>query len=100
MKRIVFIFAVTALASICLVSYAQEKTVAPTKGTKMVTVPKGKTYVKLDARRKEIGRYGAGQHMGITVNCVIVECPSTFPKDTVCWHCSADTKAEAAKEKQ
>lgn len=100
MKKIAFLFAVAALASISLVSYAQEKTVAPTRGTKMVTVPKGKTYIKLDARRKEIGRFGAGQRMEVTVNCVIVECPSTFPKDSVCWHCSADTKAAAAKAKQ
>jgi hypothetical protein len=99
MKKIAFLFAVAVLASICLVSYAQEKAVASAKGTKIVTVPKGKTYIKLDARRKEIGRYGAGQQMGITVNCVIVDCPSTFPKDTVCWHCSADTKAAAAKAK-
>jgi hypothetical protein len=60
-----------------------------------MVVPKGKTYVKLDAKGKEIARFSAGQVMPVTVDCVIIPCPPTFPKNYVCWQCKARTEPAA-----
>ena len=63
---------------------------------KILRVPNGQTYVKLDALRNEVGRYRSGQEMGIE-DCLKINCPVTFPKDYVCWECRerpAENKAE------
>ena len=93
MKKVAFLFTVFALTSICLVGYAQEKKAVVAKGAKTITVPKGKTYVTMNARKKEIGRFGGGQTLGIQ-DCAIIDCPSTFPKEFVCWQCKERPKAE------
>jgi hypothetical protein len=66
---------------------AQEKKVVASKGKRQIVVPKGKTYVVLNAKGKETARYTAGQVMGKTVDCLLIDCPPQFPKDTQCWHC-------------
>lgn len=96
MKKVALVFIGFALASICVVSYAQEKKDAAAKGTKTIVVPKGKTYITLDKHKKEIGRYGSGQRLGIT-DCAIIDCPSTFPKDFVCWQCKERPAAAKAQ---
>ncbi|SRR6266487_3372994 len=89
MKRLALILILAALSSICLISCAQENKGVRPGGENQIVVPKGKTYVKLDAKGKEIARYSAGQIMPATVDCVIIPCPSTFPKNHVCWQCKA-----------
>jgi hypothetical protein len=89
MRKLALILTLAALPCICLISCAQENKGVGPGGASQIVVPKGKTYVKLDAKGKEIARYSAGQVMAVTVDCVIIPCPSTFPKDYVCWQCKA-----------
>ena len=87
MKKLAFILTlVAALSCICL-TQAQEKKVVTSKGKSQIVVPKGKTYVVLNAKGKETGRYTAGQVMAKTVDCLRIDCPSSFPKGTECWSC-------------
>jgi hypothetical protein len=50
------------------------------------TVPPGKTYIRLDAKKREVARYSSGQSMK-AMDCVKIPCPSGFGKDDVCWDC-------------
>jgi hypothetical protein len=57
-------------------------------------VPRGRTYVQLDAAGKTIGEFLAGQKTPMAVtDCVQVNCPPTFGKDVVCWKCKERLKA-------
>ena len=87
MKKLALLLTLAALSSICLMNCAENKVVG---GKRSIVVPKGKTYVKLDAKGKEIARYSAGQVMAEdTVDCVIITCPPSFPANCVCWQCKA-----------
>jgi len=97
MKNLTLILTLAALSSICLVNCAQESKVAAPGGNKQIVVPKGKTYVKLNAKGKEIARYTAGQVMAATVDCVVIACPPTFPTGPdvyVCWKCTSRPEPE------
>ena len=88
MKKLALILTLAALSSICLMNCAEENKFVG--GKRSIVVPKGKTYVKLDAKGKEIARYSAGQVMAEdTVDCVIITCPPTFSANCVCWRCKA-----------
>lgn len=80
MRKLILIITVAILPVLVLLGGAMEK-----------VVPKGKTYVQLDAHNKEIARFKGGQRTGIT-DCAQVPCPSTFPKDFVCWVCKERPK--------
>ena len=82
MRKLFLIITVAILPVIVAVGGPREK-----------VVPKGKTYVQLDAHNKEIARFKGGQSMGIT-DCKVIPCPSTFPKDNVCWLCLERPKAQ------
>ncbi len=57
-------------------------------------VPRGKTYVLLDAGGKKIGDFMSGQKTTMTVtDCVQVPCPNTFDKGVVCWKCKERLKS-------
>ena len=77
MKKFALIAAIAALPAFWLIHAAETK----------VVVPRGKTYVQLDAKGKEIARFASGQTMARTTDCATVPCPSTFGKDIVCWEC-------------
>src|SRR5437660_2276948 len=77
MKKLALVITLAALPAFWLIHAAETK----------VVVPKGKTYVKLDAKGKEFARYTAGHTMTRTVDCAQVPCPSTFGTDVVCWKC-------------
>jgi Na+-transporting NADH:ubiquinone oxidoreductase subunit NqrF len=78
MKKLLLIITVATLPLIAVMG--------GDKKAKEKVVPKGKTYVQLNAKNKEIGRFTSGQKMGI-IDCAEVPCPSTFGKDVVCWRC-------------
>lgn len=82
MKRILILL-VIALALGSVVSFGQVGTKLPSK------VPKGKTYVYYDSNHKELRRRKSGQtaRSNNIMDCVPVDCPSTFGKDVVCWEC-------------
>jgi hypothetical protein len=63
------------------------ETVGTAVTAEQVVVPRGKTYVKLDAAGRETGRFTAGQTMARTVDCAEVPCAESFGKDVVCWKC-------------
>ena len=91
MKKFMFILALAALPFLYLMSAATEaaepvKKVEQPKGETLV-VPKGKTYVKVDEKGKEIGRFTAGKLMRGVADCAQVPCPVTFGPDIVCWKC-------------
>ncbi len=96
MKKFALILTLAVLPSICLISCAQQNKGVGAGSESQMVVPKGKTYVKLDAKGKEIARYSAGQVMPVTVDCVIIPCPPTFPKNYVCWQCKARTEPATA----
>ncbi len=88
MKNLALILILAALSSICLMNCAEQNKVVG--GKRSIVVPKGKTYVKLNAKGKEIARYSAGQVMAEdTVDCVVITCPPSFPANCVCWQCKA-----------
>ena len=95
------IIAITAVITLTVFS-AVAKDKRPSIKTTMV-VPKGKTYVKLDAKKKVTERFTEGQTMKATTNCAKIACPSNFPKDFVCWECHEDpgtsTTGTKAQEK-
>lgn len=76
MRKLFLIITVAILPVIVAVGGPREK-----------VVPKGKTYVQLDAHNKEIARFKGGQSTGFSQDCVQVACPSTFPQGTICWTC-------------
>ena len=83
MRKLALILTLAVLPSICLM-LAQ----GPRGKSHRIVVPKGKTYVVLNAKGKETARYTAGQVMAEqTRNCVKIDCPAGWPKDTVCWEC-------------
>jgi hypothetical protein len=88
MKRLGLLLTLAAVSSIWLINCAQEGKVVGPGGASSVTVPQGKTYVVLNAKRKEVARYTAGQALSI-VDCAKIPCPPTFPADYVCWDCKA-----------
>jgi len=90
MKKLALVITLAALPAFWLIHAAETK----------VVVPKGKTYVKLDAKGKEFARYTAGQTMARTVDCAQVPCPSTFGKDVVCWKCKERPVANPPASRQ
>lgn len=83
MKKLALILSLAVLPSICLMQ-AQ----APRGKIKRdIVVPKGKTYVVLNARGKETARYTAGQVMAKSGNCVQIPCPKDFDPGITCWDC-------------
>lgn len=83
---IIAISAIFTLTAFNAVAKEKEKSTE----IKTILVPKGKTYVKLDAKKKVIARFTQGQTMKGVTNCAKIDCPSTFPKDWVCWECRTD----------
>jgi hypothetical protein len=79
MKKLLLIIAVATIPAIAVLTAGEKK-------VQQKVVPKGKTFVQLDAKNKEVARFKAGQSMGI-IDCAEVPCPSTFGKDVVCWKC-------------
>jgi hypothetical protein len=61
-------------------------------------VPKGKTYVVYDARRRMVAQFRSGQKTNMTTDCVIIKCPSTFGPDVVCWKCMGLRRGNANRE--
>jgi hypothetical protein len=53
------------------------------------TVPPGMIYVELDDKGQELRRYEAGAVMKGVVDCAVIPCPPTLPKNAVCWHCKS-----------
>ena len=88
MKKLLLIITVATLPVLAVVG--------ADKKAKNKVVPKGKTYVQLNAKNKEIARFKAGQNMGI-IDCAEVPCPSTFGKDVVCWKCKERPATSATK---
>jgi hypothetical protein len=82
MKKLALILTLAALPSICLMQ-AQ----GPRAKSHRIVVPKGKTYVVLNAHGKETARYTAGQAMLGVSDCIKIKCPN-FAPDTVCWECT------------
>ena len=79
MKKLLLIITIASLPALALMG--------GDKKAKDKIVPKGKTYVQLNAKNKEIARFKAGQKaVGIT-DCAQVPCPGTFGPDVVCWKC-------------
>ena len=100
MKKLPLILTLAALSSICLVNCAEQSKVAAPGGNKQIVVPKGKTYVVLNAKKKVVARYTAGQVMAeTTIDCVVIDCPPSFPANTVCWHCRARPEPSPAPSK-
>ena len=60
-------------------------------------VPAGKTYVKLNAKSKEIARFKSGRTMA-DQECVQLPCPKGDDKDTVCWRCPDFPKTKAEEQ--
>jgi len=79
MKKLLLIVTVVTLPLLAVVG--------GDKKAKEKIVPKGKTYVQLNAKNKEIARFKAGQNAAGIIDCAEVPCPSTFGKDVVCWKC-------------
>lgn len=50
-------------------------------------VPRGKTYVVLDEKGKEVAKFKSGQKTTMAADCVIVKCPDTFDPNVTCWKC-------------
>src|SRR5438874_9077495 len=98
MKKLALILTLAALSSICLMNCAEENKFVG--GKRSIVVPKGKTYVKLDAKGKEIARFSSGQTMTRTVDCAQVPCPTTFGKDVVCWKCKERPVANPPASRQ
>ncbi len=88
MKKLALILTLAALPSICLMRAQENKVVGP-RGKSHIVVPKGKTYVKLNAKGKEIARFTAGQTMAKEGDCAVIPCPASFDKGITCWHCKA-----------
>jgi hypothetical protein len=86
MKKLALILALAAVPPICLMQ-AQENKIVESEGKSHVIVPKGQTYVKLNAKGKEIARFTAGQAMRVIGDCAQVPCPKTFDPRIVCWKC-------------
>jgi hypothetical protein len=83
MKRILILFVIALALFGSVVSFGQNGNKLPLR------VPKGKTFVYFNSNRKEIGRSRSGQlaRKKHILDCVTIDCPTTFPKDTVCWEC-------------
>lgn len=98
MKKLFLIIAVVGLTALAAIQGADPKSEV-SAAAKQKVVPKGKTYVQLNAKGKEIARFKSGQTMAATQDCVLVKCPSTFGKDVVCWECHwrAATGATSAR---
>ena len=65
---------------------SETRPAAPASAVTGTIVPQGKTYIQLDARKKEVARYTAGQTMAR--NCVKISCPPEWSnKEAVCWQC-------------
>jgi hypothetical protein len=79
MKKFVLILTLAALPCICLLV---------AKEPKRIVVPRGKTYVVLNAKGKATATYTSGQQMA-GMNCVQIACPDSFKEGTVCWHCDS-----------
>jgi hypothetical protein len=77
MKKLLLIITVATLPVLAVVGADKKAKI----------VPKGKTYVQLNAKNKEIARFKAGQSTAGIIDCAEVPCPSTFGKDVVCWKC-------------
>lgn len=98
-----FALAIAAITLPILFIVAQEKTAmdkaqaGKMAAAEQIVVPKGKTYVKLDAKGKEMARFKAGQTMARTIDCAQVPCPSTFGKDVVCWKCKERPEGTTTK---
>jgi Na+-transporting NADH:ubiquinone oxidoreductase subunit NqrF len=90
MKKLLLIITVAALPVIAVVG--------ADKKAKEKIVPKGKTYVQLNAKNKEVARFKAGQNATGIIDCAEVPCPSTFGKDVVCWKCKERPLTSATKE--
>lgn len=79
MKKLLLIITIASLPAIALLG--------GDKKAKSKIVPKGKTYVQLNAKNKEIARFAAGQNAVGIIDCAQVPCPGTFGSDVVCWKC-------------
>jgi hypothetical protein len=96
-KTLIAILCATAMLTLSA-AQADERAAAPATvaAPKLdpTVVPRGKTYVLLDAGNKKIGDFMSGQKttMGVT-DCVQVNCPDTFGKDVVCWKCKERLKS-------
>ena len=77
MKKLTLILILAVIPSLGLIQ----------AGDKKIVVPRGKTYVKVNAKGKEVARYTAGQTMAETADCVQITCPRSFGEDVVCWKC-------------
>jgi hypothetical protein len=97
MKMPVTILCAAAILMLA-VAQADERVTAPGAMTAPkldpTLVPRGKTYVQLDAGGKTLSQFLAGQKTTMAVaDCVQVNCPSTFEKDIVCWKCKERLKS-------
>jgi Na+-transporting NADH:ubiquinone oxidoreductase subunit NqrF len=90
MKKLLLIITVATLPVIAVVG--------ADKKAKEKVVPKGKTYVQLNSKNKEIARFKAGQSTAAITDCAQVNCPSTFGKDVVCWVCKERPVSSATKK--
>jgi Na+-transporting NADH:ubiquinone oxidoreductase subunit NqrF len=79
MKKLLLIITIATLPALALVG--------GDKKAKSKIVPKGKTYVQLNAKNKEIKRFKAGQDATAITDCAQIPCPGTFGSDVVCWKC-------------
>ena len=100
MKKLPLLIVIMAVPALLVIAQERKVTARESVATaqvKEVVVPKGKTYVKLDAKGKEIARFKSGQTMARTIDCAQVPCPSTFGKDVVCWKCKERPEGTAPK---
>ena len=73
----------TTIAMVLAVSVTQ----LPASDSSFARVPVGKTYVVYDGKGKRVAEFRSGQKTSMTTNCVMINCPSTFGPDIVCWKC-------------
>jgi Na+-transporting NADH:ubiquinone oxidoreductase subunit NqrF len=79
MKKLLLLITIVSVPALALV--------AGDKKAKTKIVPKGKTYVQLNAKNKEIARFKAGQNASAITDCAQIPCPGTFGSEVVCWKC-------------
>jgi len=89
MKKLLLIITVASLPALALLG--------GDKKAKDKVVPKGKTYVQLNKKNKEVARFKAGQTMTGITDCAQVPCPGTFGSDVVCWICKERPVTSATK---
>lgn len=61
-----------------------DKSIEVLKGA---TVPEKNTFIVQDANGKLVNTLKGGAPVPAILDCVLIDCPPEFSRDTICWKC-------------